>query len=649
MCGICGYISRNRITEDELRAMNDTMIHRGPDDNGVELYPGSDGYTVGFAQRRLSILDLSSLGHQPMSTEDGRISVVFNGEIYNFHELKDKLKEYPFKSACDTEVILASYLKWGDDFAEHLHGMFAIALYDREKEDIILVRDRIGKKPLYYWVEEGNLVFGSELKPIMKCPGFIGKIRKSIIPRYMFQQYINAPESIFENVWQIEPGQMLTFNKGKISKRKYWDIKKVYKERSKQQITYYEEAKEGLKQRLKKSISDRMIADVPLGAFLSGGYDSSLITAIAQENSDSPVKTFSIGFNVPEYNEAEFAKKVADHLGTDHTEIYIDESEMLNLVESIPDYYDEPFADKSEIPTMLVCKLARERVTVALSGDGGDEFFCGYNNYENVAQAQKLDTAGAIVNCIGQIPVGGNRLMDKFPLRVRIVAENRDSETKTQFSSSSYILAAHAFITGQEALDDRLTYKQYMDENFGKSGLFPCKYPIESSYGVSDWQIRRMLLDMDTYLPGDILVKMDRASMKYSLECRCPLLDTEVMEYSFSIPHKFKFAEGDKKHILKDIAYDYIPKKLLDRPKKGFGCPTDLWLRGPLRDKLIDYSNVSFLKKQGIFDADYSSRFIRNYLENGDGGPATGTNYSKLTWSFFIFQQWYERYESKKR
>ncbi|MCR5344039.1 MAG: asparagine synthase (glutamine-hydrolyzing) [Butyrivibrio sp.] len=649
MCGICGYISRNRITEDELRAMNDTMIHRGPDDNGVELYPGKNGYTIGFAQRRLSILDLSPLGHQPMSTEDGRISVVFNGEIYNFLELKEELKGYSFKSTCDTEVILAGYLKWGADFADHIHGMFAIALYDRETEDIYLVRDRIGKKPLYYWLEDENIVFGSELKPIMKCPGFNADIRKSIIPRYLYQQYINAPESIFENVWQVEPGQMIVFNNGKLTKKKYWDVKKAYKERSASQISSYEEAKEGLKSRLKKSVADRMIADVPLGAFLSGGYDSSLITALAQENSDSPVKTFSIGFNVPEYNEAEFAKRVAKHLGTDHTELYIDESEMLDLVESIPDYYDEPFADESEIPTMLVCKLAREKVTVALSGDGGDEFFCGYNIYENVAQAQKLDMAGGIVNGIGQIPMGDKKLLNKLPFRVQVVAGNRDPETKTQFSSPSYILSAHAFITGKEAMDERLTYEQYMSGAFGPTGLFPCKYPIESSYEVADWQIRRMLLDMDTYLPGDILVKMDRASMKYSLECRCPIMDTEVMEYSFSIPHNFKFADGDKKHILKDIAYDYIPRELLDRPKKGFGVPMDTWLRGPLRDKLIDYSDVNFLKNQGIFDAEYTSRFIRNYLEKGDGGPATGANYSKLSWSFFNFQQWYERYRWQKR
>jgi asparagine synthase (glutamine-hydrolysing) len=314
---------------------------------------------------------------------------------------------------------------------------------------------------------------------------------------------------------------------------------------------------------------------------------------------------------------------------------------MLDLVESIPQYYDEPFADESQIPTMLVCKLARQDVTVALSGDGGDEFFCGYNIYDNAAQAQKLDVPGAIVNAIGQIPVGSGKLLNKLPFRVQIVAGNRDPETKTQFASPSYIKASHAFISGKEAMDERITFDEYRQGIYGTEGVLPCKYPIESSYDVSNWQVRRMLLDMDTYLPGDILVKMDRASMKYSLECRCPIMDTEVMEYSFRIPHAFKYYNGDKKHILKDIAYDYIPKELLDRPKTGFGVPMDAWLRGPLKEQLLDLSSTSFLKNQGVFDPGYVSGFINNYVVNGDGGPATGANYSKIAWAFFIFQQWY--------
>ena len=626
MCGICGYVSKKRITQEQLRIMNDTMYHRGPDDNGEEIYVGGSDYIVGFAQRRLSILDLSPLGHQPMHSQDGRISVVFNGEIYNFLELKEELSDYSFKSTCDTEVIIASYLKWGINMVDHLNGMFAIALYDRKSEDIYLIRDRIGKKPLFYWLDEGNLVFASELKPIMKCPGFKGEIRKDLISRYLFQQYIIAPDTIFKDVYKLEAGGILKFHQGEIKKWKYWNISDVYHEMVSDPVRSYEEAKAGLKARLQKAVADRMIADVPLGTFLSGGYDSSLVTAMAQEFSDQPVKTFCIGFDVPQYNEAQYAREIAQYLGTDHTELYISEKEMLDLVDSIPQYYDEPFADNSEIPSMLVSKLARKDVTVALSGDGGDEFFCGYNVYDNVATAQKLEIPGAIVNAIGQIPAGDGKLLDRLPFRVRMIAGNRNPEIKCQLPSPGYINAVTAFVTGKEEMNENVLY------------------PFESRYGVNSFQIRRMLLDMDTYLPEDILVKMDRASMKYSLENRCPILDKEVMEYSFRIPHKFKYNGRDKKHILKDIAYDYVPRELLERPKTGFGVPMDQWLRGPLKEALLDYSSTAFLKKQGLFHEKYVSKFINDYVVKGDAGPGTGANYSKIAWSFFIFQQWYSYY-----
>lgn len=627
MCGICGYVSKRDIRLEQLREMNNTMYHRGPDDSGEEIYEIAGGYRVGFAQRRLSIIDLSALGHQPMHSGNGRVSVVYNGEIYNFQDLKEELSDYSFQSNCDTEVIIAAYLKWGIRCVERFAGMFAIALLDRESGEVYLVRDCIGKKPLYYWADRENLVFASELKPIMACPGFRKNIRKDVISRYLYQQYINAPETIFENVYKLEPGSILTFSKGKITTRKYWEIKDVYRKQKEHQVKDYGQAKAELKELLKKATAYRMISDVPLGAFLSGGYDSSLITAIAQEHSREPVKTFSIGFHEEKYNEAKYAKQVADYLGTDHTELYIDEKQMFDLVESIPKYYDEPFADSSQIPSMLVAALAREKVTVVLSGDGGDEFYCGYNIYENVAQAQMLDIPGGIVHGICHLPlIRKMGIGEKLPFRVRVIAENRCKETKTQFGASNYIVRAGKMV------------------KMVKREMLPCHYEIESGYGENNWQIRRMLLDMDTYLPGDILCKVDRASMKYSLEARCPILDKDVMEYSFRIPHEFKFHKGDKKHILKDIAYDYIPKELLERPKVGFGVPLDKWLRGPLKEQLLAYSEKDYLEKQGIFDGEYVSGMIRDYIRTGDGGPATGANYSKLSWSFFIFEQWYQHF-----
>lgn len=636
MCGICGYVSRKNITLEQLKAMNDTMTHRGPDDSGEEIYEMPGGYQVGFAQRRLSILDLSELGHQPMHSANKRVTVIYNGEIYNFRELKQELSDYPFRSNCDTEVIIAAYLKWGADCVEHFNGMFAIALYDRDSGEVYLFRDRIGKKPLYYWAQEDGIVFASELKPIMECPGFPRKIRPEVLSRYLFQQYINAPDSIFKDVYKVEPGGILCFQAGKITSRKYWDIKQIYKQQSAKPVASYEEAKEGLKELLKKSVAARMIADVPLGSFLSGGYDSSLVTAIAQEHSDVPVKTFSIGFHEEKYNEAAYAKKVAEYLGTDHTEMYIDERAMFDLVESIPQYYDEPFADSSQIATMLVSKLARESVTVALSGDGGDEFFCGYNIYENVRQAQKLDMLGAMVHGLCQLPgCKQAKLEERLPFRVRVIAGNREKESQTQFGAGNYLIKAKSMVKDIWSVGQGTTVK---------TQPLSIHYLTESAYGVKDWQIRRMLLDMDTYLPGDILCKVDRASMKYSLEARCPILDVDVMEYSYRILHEHKYAGGDKKHILKDIAYDYIPRELLERPKVGFGVPLDKWLRGPLKEQLLDFSSYDYLDRQGIFDAAYTSDMIQSYIKTGDAGPATGANYSKLTWSFFVFQQWYQHY-----
>lgn len=643
MCGICGYISRKSIALDQLREMNDTMYHRGPDDSGAELYEMRGGRQVGFAQRRLSIMDLSALGHQPMHSADQRVSVVYNGEIYNYRELREELADYPFRSNCDTEVIIAAYLKWGIACVERFNGMFAIALFDRETDEVYLVRDRIGKKPLYYWYEDENLVFASELKPIMKYPGFTGRIEQRVLSRYLFQQYINAPESIYQNVYKLEAGAVLRYAKGQINTWKYWDVSQVYHEAVQNQIKDYGEAKACLKEALKKSVKARMIADVPLGSFLSGGYDSSLVTAIAQECSESPVKTFSIGFHEEKYNEAKYAKAVADYLGTNHTELYIGEQDMFDLVESIPTYYDEPFADSSQIATMMVSRLAREQVTVALSGDGGDEFFCGYNIYENVAQAQKLDALGAMVYGACRLPVLKQlHMADRLPFRVRVIAGNREKESKTQFGAGNYPARARAMVKAA-ALGEAVLHGARNGSTVREEPL-SVHYLTESLYNVKDWQIRRMLLDMDTYLPGDILCKVDRASMKYSLETRCPILDTDVMELSYRIPHAYKYAGGDKKHILKDIAYDYIPKELLERPKVGFGVPLDKWLRGPLREQLLDYSSYDYLKRQDIFEAAYVSDMIREYIITGDAGPATGANYSKLTWSFFVFQQWYQTY-----
>lgn len=625
MCGICGFFSKNRITAEQLVQMNDTMYHRGPDDSGAELYPAGEGYTVGLAQRRLSILDLSPLGHQPMHSPDKRVSIVYNGEIYNFRKLREELSDYPFVSSCDTEVILAAYLRWGIGCLEKLNGMFAMAIFDRQSGELYLVRDRIGKKPLYYWQEEGNLVFGSELKPLMKCPGFKARIRREVIPRFLYHQYLCEPDTIFENVKKLCPGEVLCFSKGCTRQWKYWDLRQVYHEKKQAPRTDYGQAKEELKDRLRQAVRERMIADVPIGTFLSGGYDSSLVTALAQSLSEKPVKTFSIGFHEEKYNEAKYAKEVAEYLGCDHTELYIGEEEMFSLIEELPVYYDEPFADSSQIPSLLVSGLARQKVTVALSGDGGDELFCGYNVYDRVRQAQLLDGLGAAAAAVGDF----FHITEKYPFKVRVIAKNRDKETKTQFVAGNYLQAAQRMV------------------DLGEEGnVLPCYYNFETSYNERNWQERRMLLDLDTYLPGDILCKVDRASMRYSLETRCPILDQNVVEFAFGLPHDFKYQKGNKKRILKDIARDLIPSELLDRPKTGFSVPLDKWLRGALKEQVLSYADRGFLARQGIFNQDFINEFLAAYMRQGDKGAGSGANYSRIVWAFFMFQKWYEMFVS---
>lgn len=631
MCGICGYLSKRIITERELSVMNDTMKERGPDDSGTQLWELPGGRTLGMAQRRLSILDLSELGHQPMSTPDGRLSLVYNGEIYNYRELREELPEYSFRSNCDTEVILAAYLKWGIRCVERFNGMFAFALYDRESGELFLARDRMGQKPLYYWKSGDQLVFASVLAPIMKCPGFQGKIRKEVLPRFLFQEYINAPETILEDVFKVEPGTVLTWNAAasRMSIYRYWDVSERYEAMQSEPVSDFGEAKEQLKELLRSAVRRRMIADVPLGSFLSGGYDSSLISAIAQEQLGStPLQTFSIGFEEKDYDESPYAAAIAEYLGTDHTQRIIGEQDLLELVSDLPKFFDEPMSDSSQIPTMLVSKLAREKVTVALSGDAGDEFFCGYGIYDLVRKAQELDGIGRLAHGIGQLPLGhGKKLEDCYPFRVQVISANRNPKTRTQFGAGSYVELAGRLV--QRSEDDP---------------LLPVNYETEDRYPSENWQITRMLLDMDTYLPGDILAKVDRASMKYSLENRCPFLDPEVMLYSYRLDHDLKYhrekSGWSKKYILKQLAGDYIPRELLERPKKGFSVPLGKWLSGPLREQLLTYGNAQFLKEQGIFRPEEVTQLIAKFLSEGDKGAGTGQNYSGLLWSFFVFQQW---------
>ena len=612
MCGICGYCRTEVISKNRLIEMNDTMIHRGPNDSGVweKQY---ENFGVGLAHRRLSILDLSAMGHQPMLSNDGKVVVVFNGEIYNYMELRKELinKGYSFKSNCDTEVILAAYQEWDCECFSKFNGMFAIALFEETKKRFVLARDRAGKKPLYYYKCGKEFAFGSELKPIMRYPFFRKEINYDVIGQFMCNKYIVAPQTIFLDTYKVEPGTYVIYENGEIIKRRYWDLLSVCK--SREEIDDFGNAKVQLKNLLRDSISKRLISDVPVGTFLSGGIDSTLITAIANEVNGKAIDTFTIGFFDKERDEAPYAAEIAKYLGTNHHQMYMDEDAILEMLLDMPEYFDEPFSDASALPTMLVSKVAADKVTVALSGDGGDELFCGYKMYDWTWIMEHADFLGKLENSMPW----NKKLLAYFPPEIRAFVNNRDDNFKCQLYVDVMIEEAKKLLVRD---------------------LNQVKFPIEKNIIAENLQEKRMLLDILTYLPNEILTKMDRASMKYSLEARCPLLDYRIMEWSLKIPHEWKYHNFSKKYILKQAAYDYIPEGLLNRPKKGFGVPLKKWLRGVLRKEILKYAEEEKLKKQGIFRPE----MIRQLIEKQS--KSDKIVYSSLLWSFFVFQSWYYLY-----
>ena len=627
MCGICGYVSRREFSEKVIQEMSNTMTHRGPDDGGMFQRRLGNRRYIALGHRRLSVIDLSSAGHQPMLTRDEKLAIVFNGEIYNFKELRRQLikKGYAFKSDCDTEVILYLYAEYGVGFLQLLNGMFAMCIVDFEKEELVLVRDRIGKKPLYYYISQDKqtFVFGSELKAVMKFPEFRKEIRTELISSYLINKSFGSPDTVFKNTYKLEPGQYVIWKNDNIFYGRFWDILKQYEQCSQNQLEDYDIAKKKLKQLLLDSISKRMIADVPVGTFLSGGIDSSIVTAYAREASESAIRTFTIGFPTQTENEAEYAKAVAKHLGTKHTEYYISGRELFEQIKDLVCYYDEPFSDSSQIPSMLVSQIARKDVTVILSGDGGDELFCGYDIYDWTLLIQKTDFMSEIGYCIFNLPVTKKmNLINKLPDRAIAMLGNRDLAVKLQVFNDANEWYTRDMISG-DSVSSKYTFE-------GKIHEIPSI--------ANNWQMQRMLLDARYYLADEILVKMDRASMRYSLEVRCPLLDYRIIECSFQLPHRFKYRMGNKKKILKDLAYEVIPRNLLDRPKKGFGVPLRKWLQNELYDQLIQYTSSESLRKQGIFVPDKVQELMLRMSKSDYWG------YSSVMWGIFVFQMWYQKY-----
>jgi asparagine synthase (glutamine-hydrolysing) len=591
MCGIAGMVDWRAATPaGTLRTIGEAMIetvrHRGPDAGAV--WAEAEGGVV-LGQRRLAIIDLSPGGAQPMHSADGRYVITFNGEIYNYQDIRRELEAAGrvLRSDSDTEVLLEGCGLWGVEAAiERAIGMFAFALWDRRSRTLTLARDRLGIKPLYYAATPGRVLFASQLKAFHAVPDWRPTIDADAVAGYLRHAYIAQPRTIYREAEKLAPGHILTLRQGvAAAPRCFWDLRAiaVAGQRRNDPVPDAEEAVERLDALIRDSVKLRMIADVPLGAFLSGGIDSSTVVALMQAQSARPVKTFSIGFHESGYDEAAAAKKVAGHLGTDHTEFYVEPRHALDVIPRLPDWFDEPFADPSQIPTYLVSELTRKHVTVALSGDGGDELFAGYNRYfwaERLARAASLvprSLRGVSVAALHALaPDTWNRLFGFVPAAWRpALAGDKLHKVATLLANPS-----------PDAIYRRLVSQWERPEEIAAAGSEPPGPLWDASVArdFPDFVPRMQFLDMVTYLPDDILTKVDRTTMAVGLEGRVPLIDHRVVAYSWTLPLEFKVRGGAGKWLLRRVLDRYVPRPLIDRPKMGFGVPIDSWLRGPLRD-----------------------------------------------------------------
>lgn len=626
MCGIAGFCNGSEHWKQDIERMNEKMYYRGPDASGIW---SNDEHTVVFGHRRLAIVDLTPSGAQPMESHDGRYVIAYNGEIYNYAKIKEKLlrenKVTAFKGTSDTEVLLEAVSAYGlEQTLRMAKGMFAIALYDKEKQMLSLARDRVGEKPLYYGFvadDEGRerFVFASDLNSVTALEKFNNPINTAVLENYFRYGYIPAPYSVYENVWKLEPGKILEikspFNKYII--KTYWSMQETAVYGQDHLFTgSEEEAAEELERLLKDAIRDQMMADVPVGAFLSAGIDSSTVVALMQSLSRQKVRSFTIGMWDPEFNEAEIAAQTAKILGTEHTELYITEQDAKDVIPKLPGMFGEPFADSSQIPTYLVSMMTREHVTVSLSGDGGDELFCGYGTYRSI-----------------------NRIWDqtrRIPYWIRKPASVLLGAVSAQQHGA---LATKARLLGATGIED-----MYLRSEIGE-GFRIVRRDIRKTEGcqtimdtyphslLKEPQHNLMLMDLMMYHPDDILNKVDRTAMSVSLETRVPMLDRDVVEFAWTLPLSYRNGNDVTKKILRDILYRYVPRELMERPKTGFSIPLHKWLKEPeLRKWAESLIDRNILDRQGILDADVVWRLWTDYVEKDI--------WRVQIWYILMFQQW---------
>ncbi|WP_341582055.1 asparagine synthase (glutamine-hydrolyzing) [Marinobacter metalliresistant] len=639
MCGFAGFAGTGRninrdTCETTLRKMGDAIVHRGPDAGGVWL---NDALSVGLSHRRLSILDLSPLGAQPMVSASGRFVIAFNGEIYNFQALSEELLAdgAHFRGHSDTEVMLAAFEAWAVEAAlGRFAGMFAFALFDRQEQRLYLARDRMGEKPLYYGWQGSSLVFGSELKALQQHPQWQGEINRGALPLLVRHNLIPAPHTIYSGIFKLLPASFVAIDLARLEPgqlpepSRYWRLEDQFVE---SHDWTGETASDHLEALLAKVIGEQMVSDVPLGAFLSGGVDSSTVVALMQKQASTPVKTFSIGFREDGFNEAVHAAAVAGHLGTDHTELYVTEQDARELVPRLPQVYDEPFADSSQLPTYLVSEMTRRHVTVALSGDGGDELFCGYTRYPGILRGwQRRRSFGSRLKALsGRLPP---------ELTARAIRNLVPSQRGRSVEAIRLRLARAKAVASSQSLSD--FYRQSV--SIWPDPAIALVEPGEGSYGltgplpdrVPDNDLKTLMWrDLNWYLPDDILTKVDRAAMACSLETRIPMLDHRVVSFAMGLPASLNMQGNVGKQVLRSVLYRHVPRELIDRPKQGFAVPVSAWLRGSLREWAEEILEPNRLREQGYFKPDMVRQVWNEHLSGRE-------DYSSELWGILMFQAW---------
>lgn len=652
MCGIVGFLARVGATVDGIplvNRMSAALVHRGPDDTGA-WFDGRNG--IALAHRRLSVLDLSPAGRQPMTSPCGRYVVVFNGEIYNHLAMRQELAAvapgFGWRGHSDTETLLAAICRWGiEEALKRSVGMFALALWDQREKSLTLARDRLGEKPLYYGWQGRVLLFASELKALTAHPAFLREIDRDSLSLFLRYAYIPGPYSIYRGVRKLPPGTYVVISADATTERvvPYWSARSVA-------ISGLREPFDGtadgaideLERLLKDAVAAQMVADVPIGAFLSGGVDSSTVVALMQAQSLRPVKTFTIGFHEAQFDEAAHARDVARHLGTDHTELYVSPAEAFAAVPQLPEMYDEPFADPSQIPTLLMSRLARRHVTVCLSGDGGDELFGGYNRY--IWAVRSWHSMGwapdalreALARAITSLPPSSWNLVFKYVSHL-LPSQWRFADPGVKLHKLARSFSAQ----GSNAIYQDVVSRWRTPTTVVRNATEPPTAIAEAGdVAIPDQESRMMYLDLVSYLPDDILVKLDRAAMSASLESRVPLLDHRVVEFAWKVPYSLKIRGGQGKWLLRQLLYRFVPKHLVERPKMGFGVPLEYWLRGPLRDWAETLLCEQKLHQEGYFDPLPIREKWREHLSGR-------RNWSEELWIVLMFEAWLERWASAVR